>query len=347
MNVDVVETALHDLFATLDAEDWDGLINLLEEDADLADELTGSWLHGRTAVAAYLRAQTGIVTEISSPAQSVHVRLLGSGHAIVTFEMRQRYSLDGDVRRESLTGCVVFNVHSDGPRVALYHLGGAGSVSGATLAMPEPTPQAWPPLRDELRRRRKRAGLSLRGLAERTGLSPSFLSQIERGGADPSVASLTRIAEGLGVSIADLLPGPAHEEVRTSRRSERMHVSLHGAGVDVEGLAGLPNGRLEAWIADLTPGARLGHESLPPGGEEFVLLLDGAADVMVGHRVYELEAGDAAFLRGSVPHALEPREGRPARVLVVHAASHVAGAPSSLEAATRALDTSDSREEDT
>ena len=167
MSVEVFEAALFDLFATLDAEDWDGLVGLLEEDAELADELTGSWLHGRTAIAAYLRAQAGIVTEINSPAQSVHVRPLGPGHALVTFEMRQRYLLNGEIRKESLTGCVVFKLHPDGPRVALYHLGGAGSVSTGPIRVPEPVEHVGPPLRDELRRRRTRAGLSLRALARR------------------------------------------------------------------------------------------------------------------------------------------------------------------------------------
>jgi transcriptional regulator with XRE-family HTH domain len=318
MSVDFVE-ALHDLFATLDAEDWDGLVDLLEDDADLADELTGSWLHGRDAVAAYLRAQAGIVTEISSPVQNVQVRHLGSAHALVTFEMRQRYRLDGDIRRESLTGCVVFNLHPEGARVALYHLGGAGSVSRVAFHRPPPAARISPPLGDELRRRRTRAGLSLRALAHRTGLSASFLSQIERGGADPSVSSLARIADGLGISTADLLPGPTNDEVRTSRTWERHRVSLRGAGVEVEGLTGLSGGSLEAWIADLSPSAQLGHASRPPGGEELVLLLEGAADVSVGARVYELRTGDATFLRGSQPHVIQPREGQSARVLVVQA----------------------------
>ena len=298
MSVEFAESALFDVFATLDAEDWDGLVLLLEEDVELADELTGSWLHGREAVAAYLRAQAGIVTEISSPAENINVRPLGSEYAIVTFEMRQRYRLDGQVKRESLTGCVVFRLDPSGARVSLYHLGGAGSVASPPVRTPSVAEDMGPALRDELQPPAHARGLSLRALARRTGLSASFLSQVERGRADPSVSSLARIAEGLGISAAELLPGPARDEVRTSRRGERIQISLHGAGVEVEGLAGLPAGALEAWIAELRPGARLGHDSLSPGGEELVVVLDGAADVLVGPRIYELRAGDAAFLRG-------------------------------------------------
>src|SRR5437868_13730862 len=62
---------------------------------------------------------------------------------------------------------------------------------------------------------------TLRVVAKRSGLSESFLSQVERGRASASIASLRRIADALGVSMADLfepdhLPGP-----RVLRRDER------------------------------------------------------------------------------------------------------------------------------
>ncbi len=58
-----------------------------------------------------------------------------------------------------------------------------------------------------IRAERRLAGLTLRGLAGRTGVSPSLISQIERGRATPSVATLWSIATELGLSIADLFDG--------------------------------------------------------------------------------------------------------------------------------------------
>ena len=52
---------------------------------------------------------------------------------------------------------------------------------------------------------RERAGVTLREVARRTGLSPSFLSQLERDRVSPSIASLKQVASALGVRVADLL----------------------------------------------------------------------------------------------------------------------------------------------
>src|SRR5258706_1581902 len=62
---------------------------------------------------------------------------------------------------------------------------------------------------------------TLRDVAERAGLSESFLSQVERGRASASIASLRRIADGLGVSMADLFQPSVLAQPRWLRRDER------------------------------------------------------------------------------------------------------------------------------
>src|SRR5438067_1437885 len=75
-----------------------------------------------------------------------------------------------------------------------------------------------------IRAERRLAGLSVRGLATRTGVSPSLISQIERGRATPSVATLWAIATELGLSIADLF---ADGQPGTAVKAAPSPVQLH------------------------------------------------------------------------------------------------------------------------
>src|SRR5688572_12185392 len=70
-----------------------------------------------------------------------------------------------------------------------------------------------------LRAARERAGVTLREVARRTGLSPSFLSQLERDQVSPSISSLKQVANALGARVADLLAEPAAGEGVVVRRA--------------------------------------------------------------------------------------------------------------------------------
>jgi transcriptional regulator with XRE-family HTH domain len=76
-----------------------------------------------------------------------------------------------------------------------------------------------------IRSLREEKGLSLRAVAEGAGVSESFLSQVERSVASPSVASLRRIAEALGESLASFFAGPggAGRLVRVGDRRRMVH----------------------------------------------------------------------------------------------------------------------------
>lgn len=85
------------------------------------------------------------------------------------------------------------------------------------------------PLRQEVvgqqvRRLRRRAGISLRGLAQQSGFSPSFISQLENGKVSPSIGSMGRIAANLGVGLADFFAATTATEgaqiVRVRERAQ-------------------------------------------------------------------------------------------------------------------------------
>src|ERR671922_2028860 len=125
----------------------------------------------------------------------------------------------------------------------------------------------------ELRRFRR---ATLRTIAERSGLSESFLSQVERGRSSASIASLRRIADALGVSMADLfepdgVPGP-----RVLRRDERPALSFGILGRKLL-LTPRPLHHLEVFAGELDPGGSTGPEPYAHGdSEELFVVLSGS-----------------------------------------------------------------------
>src|SRR5204862_6450082 len=151
----------------------------------------------------------------------------------------------------------------------------------------------------ELRRSRR---CTLKTVAERSGLSESFLSQVERGRSSASIASLRRIAEALGVSIADLfepggLPGP-----RVLRREERPALAFGVLGKKLL-LTPRPLHHLEVFMGELEVGGSTGEQPYAHGdSEELFVVLSGTVQLELGGELFELERGDSIDYRSSTPH---------------------------------------------
>jgi len=154
-----------------------------------------------------------------------------------------------------------------------------------------------------LRSIRQRRRGTLRAVAERAGISESFLSQIERGRAGASIATLQRIAGALGVSVADLFePDGAAGRPRVLRRESRPTLAFGVLGRKFL-LTPRPLENLEVFIAELDAGGATADEPYVHGNsEELVVCLDGTIELHLGQEVHELHAGDSIDYRSSVPH---------------------------------------------
>jgi transcriptional regulator with XRE-family HTH domain len=158
-------------------------------------------------------------------------------------------------------------------------------------------------LGQRLRSIRRRRGGTLRTVAERAGISESFLSQIERGRAGASIATLQRIAGALGTSVADLFePDGARGRPRVLRRESRPTL-----GFGVRGrkflLTPRPLENLEVFIAELDAGGATAEEAYVHGdSEELVVCLAGTIELHLGQEVHELDAGDSIDYPSSIPH---------------------------------------------
>lgn len=144
---------------------------------------------------------------------------------------------------------------------------------------------------------------TLKAVADRAGLSESFLSQVERGRASASVSSLQRIAAALGVSVADLFePNGTRPRPRVLRRESRPVLALGNLGRKFL-LTPRPLENLEVFVGELDPGGETAHEQYTHGdSEELVVVLSGAVHLELGDDVYELRPGDSIDYRSSAPH---------------------------------------------
>jgi transcriptional regulator with XRE-family HTH domain len=170
--------------------------------------------------------------------------------------------------------------------------------------MPSSAPdvQAEVDVGERLRALRRSRRATLRTVADRSGLSESFLSQVERGRSSASIESLRRVADALGVSMADLfepdgLPGP-----RVLRRDERPALSFGVLGKKLL-LTPRPLHHLEVFAGELEVGGSTGAEPYAHGdSEELFVVLSGTVQLELGGELFELEPGDSIDYRSSTPH---------------------------------------------
>ena len=164
-------------------------------------------------------------------------------------------------------------------------------------------------------RRLRRA--TLRTVADRAGVSESFLSQVERGRASASIASLRRIAGALGVTVADLFEPGGPPQPRVLRRDERPSLAFGTLGRKLL-LTQRPLQHLEVFVGELDPGGSTGGEPYTHGdSEELLLVLAGRVHLQLGSELLDLSQGDSVNYRSSTPHRVSNPGDEAAEVLFV------------------------------
>lgn len=152
-----------------------------------------------------------------------------------------------------------------------------------------------------LRRWRKDRGLTLQGLADRTGLSIGYLSEVERDLVSPTLDNLWRICKALDVPIHRFFADSRPEDVRVVRRHERRVIRLPESRVSYHLLTPHLRGKLEFLLVELEPG-QASEETISHEGEEAGYVLQGRLKVRLGDREYLLEEGDSIWFESHVPH---------------------------------------------
>jgi transcriptional regulator with XRE-family HTH domain len=161
-------------------------------------------------------------------------------------------------------------------------------------------------LGEQVRDRRHARGLSLRELAERTGLTASFLSQVERGVTSPSIDSLRKISRALHVPIFHFLLEP-EETSPVVRRKERIRVIWPGSEITWQLLTPNLHQKMEALLTEWEPGVERPVVNFGERTEEFVYVLQGQLEVTLGEQAYLLGPGDTIYFEGMMLRGLEPQ----------------------------------------
>jgi transcriptional regulator with XRE-family HTH domain len=163
----------------------------------------------------------------------------------------------------------------------------------------------------QLRRR------TLKEVADRAGLSESFLSQVERGRTSVSIASLQRIAGALGIEVSDVFAYDGASRPRILRRDARLNVAWGSVGRKAL-LTPKPFHSVEVVVADIDPGGSTGDEPYAHGdSEEVFFVVSGEIELQLGGETFELSEGDSAQYRSSTPHRVRNRGDLPAEVLFI------------------------------
>ena len=170
---------------------------------------------------------------------------------------------------------------------------------------------------ERLRELREARNTSMRALATRSGLSANALSMIERGKASPSVGTLYKLADALGVSITSFFGSDAErKQVVFLKADERTRMSFT-RGV-FEGLGGEQFvGRVEPFLLTLESNANSGPRSMTHTGHEFVFCLRGELEYQVERQLYKLAAGDSLLFAAHLKHRWKNLGGTVVTALII------------------------------
>jgi len=154
-----------------------------------------------------------------------------------------------------------------------------------------------------IRNLRLQRRLTLKEIADKAGITPSALSQIERDHSNPTLGSLKAIATALGTTIGHLFPASAPSSRVVVRAAERKRLSPR-RGITYELLTPDLSGQIEFILSIYEPGASTGDDGFAYVAEQCGLVLDGMADVSLYDTVHRLHAGDSIRFDCSAPHRI-------------------------------------------
>jgi len=162
--------------------------------------------------------------------------------------------------------------------------------------------------------------LSLRDLAERSGVSAPMLSQVERGATSPTLAVAARIATGLDLSLSQLLRLDEDRHVVIVRRGQGRKRRRGGHRVE-ELTPPLPGQRADVSLHRLAPRAVTGGVDDPPihepGSRETAVVLEGTVTLAVDGERHQLRAGDSVTFDADLSHHFVNDGDQPAELLAV------------------------------
>ncbi|MBN2158445.1 MAG: cupin domain-containing protein [Spirochaetes bacterium] len=176
---------------------------------------------------------------------------------------------------------------------------------------------------EKIKKYREAKGLSLSDLAEKSGFSTAYLSQLENHLISPPLGALMKIARCLDIEIGRLFNQKGTAPFTIVRKDERVPTSRVASkegvryGYSYESLApDKINRNMEPFLVTLEPASKKGvpynHD-----GEEFLFVLEGRVEIQLGEHTDILEPGDSIYYDSSLNHRVACADEKPARIIAV------------------------------
>jgi transcriptional regulator with XRE-family HTH domain len=173
-------------------------------------------------------------------------------------------------------------------------------------------------LGESLRALREQHGVSLRTLASQTDFSPSFLSQIENGQCSPSISSMEKIANALGVTLGQFFRVAESSKAHLVRSDNRIRLALEWSRADIEALAFLGDGsRLQAVMVTIKPGGLSGKHPRSSKNHEFAFIYEGKTILTLEEADQLLQTGDSVTVPAGMSRRWRNESGEVTRILLV------------------------------
>ncbi len=156
---------------------------------------------------------------------------------------------------------------------------------------------------NKIRKLRISKGINLTDFAKKIDKTPSYLSQIERGMASPSIMALREISKALNVPIFYFLINDK-EQSAIVRKNERRVLQFPKSHLTYELLSPDVSHQIEVIRTRIEVGASTCSKPLSHEGEECTLVIEGKMKIQVGDEFFILEEGDSIYYIASIPHKI-------------------------------------------
>lgn len=177
------------------------------------------------------------------------------------------------------------------------------------------------PLGERLAAYRKLNALSLEEVSTRAGITKSYLSKLERGLSSPTIATLIKLANALGITSEQLInANGAGSEIMLVKAGERVPFSRSRdrVGYTYEAIAAQRADKAMMPFIMSPPAVFSDEQELVSHpGEELIFLISGTMDVVFRDQIVHMTAGDSLYFNASIPHRSRSTGDTPAQALVV------------------------------
>lgn len=176
---------------------------------------------------------------------------------------------------------------------------------------------------------RMESGLTLRRLAEKSGVAFTTIQKIESNSISPTIGILMKIARGLDVKMTALLEEePQARQVHFIEKKERKRASINRQDIEVQYIAqNLIDPKMFGFHLTVGPDCGSGSDPLTHGGEETVIGVQGIIDFVVGEQKFRINPGDCLHFKCNIPHKWMNTGAKPAKFYLICSESELSPSP--------------------